>query len=667
MIFQSPNVLWALSLLAIPIIIHLFQFKRYKQLLFSDVSLLKEVQSRSQTKNQLKHILILLTRMALIAFAVLAFARPFIPATDTNVASKTNVSIYVDNSFSMQNAGENGNLFTEALQRAFEIAESYPSETNFQLITNDLAPFQKRFLDFDGFVEALDQLSVSPSNAVGQRIVDFHASALRENETDGGVIYLISDFNEVIDANITANSNQELRLVKLIGRETSNVSIDSAWIETPVLTKGNQEKLNIRISNRGNELKTDLPFDVYLQDQLISSLILTIEPNSSIDTNIQLLLNEAGYLKGKLSIEDRPITYDNDFYFTLTVRSDISVVEISGEKADSKPFKKLFQVEGETDYQKMTSENILLDTVAKADFVILNEVEKYTSGLIAMMGAKLEEGKNVFIILPKNLASNELATLNTEFGIELGAFDSARLSVVQINLDDEVYASVFAEQPENLNLPRSGAHWVLKQKNGSSNLMSFINSDAFITRFPKGKGNLFVLSSPLSEKGNTFSQHALFVPTLYNAALLAGNASEISNTVGAVKVDLPSAALGEMLKMTANDSGTFIPTVAYDGLYLGDQINTNGFFDLLSENKKVATYAFNFVLSESNIKPIESEALTSILTENGINFRFIEKSGEQLKDEISKADLGQELWVWAVAIALLFLIIESILIKVFNR
>ncbi|MDP4764049.1 MAG: hypothetical protein NWR97_10340, partial [Salibacteraceae bacterium] len=110
-----------------------------------------------------------------------------------------------------------------------------------------------------------------------------------------------------------------------------------------------------------------------------------------------------------------------------------------------------------------------------------------------------------------------------------------------------------------------------------------------------------------------------------------------------------------------------IPTVAYDGLYLGDQINTNGFFDLLSENKKVATYAFNFALSESNIKPTESEALTTILTENRVNFRFIEKSGEQLKDEISKADLGQELWVWAVAIALLFLIIESILIKVFNR
>lgn len=667
MIFQSPNVLWALSLLAIPIIIHLFQFKRYKQILFSDVSLLKEVQSRSQTKNQLKHILILLTRMALIAFAVLAFARPFIPATNADVASKANVSIYIDNSFSMQNAGENGNLFMEALQRAFEIAESYPSETNFQLITNDLSPFQKRFLDFDGFVAALDLLSISPNNAVGQRIVDFHASALHENEINGGVIYLISDFNEVIGANITADSTQELRLVKLIGRETSNLSLDSAWIETPVLTKGNQEKLNIKISNRGNELKTDLPLDVYVQDQLISSLILTIEPNSTIDTNIQLLLNEAGYLKGKLSIEDRSITFDNDFYFTLSVRSDISVVEISGEKADSKPFKKLFEVEGETDYQKMSSDNIILDTVAKADFVILNEVEKYTSGLIAMMGAKLEEGKNVFIVLPKNLASNELSTLNFEFGIELGAFDSARLSVVQINLGDEVYASVFAEQPENLNLPRSGAHWVLKQNNGSSNLMSFINGDAFITRFPKGKGNLFVLSSPLSEKGNTFSQHALFVPTLYNAALLAGNASEISNTVGAVKVDLPSAALGEMLKMTTNDSGSFIPTVAYDGLYLGDQINTNGFFDLLSNNKKVATYAFNFALSESNIKPIESEALTSILTENGINFRFIEKSGEQLKDEISKADLGEELWIWALTLALLFLIIESILIKVFNR
>lgn len=667
MIFQSPNVLWALSLLAIPIIIHLFQFKRYKQLYFSDVSLLREVQSRSQTKNQIKHLLVLFARMALIAFAVLAFARPFIPASSQNVDNKKRISIYVDNSFSMQNAGENGSLFNESLQRAFQIAESYPSETEFQLITNDLSPFQKRFLDFDAFTEALDQLSISANQAKGQRLVDFHSSTLRDHDLSSGLMYMISDFNQLLPQTLKADSNQELRLLHLKGKTVSNASIDSVWIDTPVLTKGTQEDLYIKLTNHGDELKTDLELEIELEGQVVSNLILSLEPNSTIDTNIQLQLNQSGFLKGKVKISDKPVVYDNEYYFALAVRSDISIVEIAGENARSKPFKKLFDVDGESQYTKMTEGNILLDTAAKADFIILNEVKNYSTGLLAMVSAKLEEGKNVFLVLPKQLEKTQLAPLASEFGVELTGFDSSSLPATSINLDDDLYTSVFADKPENLNLPKSGGHWTIQESGGQTNLMQFVTGSSFLARFQKGKGSLFVLTSPLTSKGNTFAEHALFVPTLYNAALLSGFTQKLSNKVGELKVLLPAVQLSENLEMTSRDSSSFIPTVAYDGLFIGDQVSKNGLFDLKSENTKVATYAFNYYNTESNITTIKEEDLAALLSENGINFTFIEASGDKLRDQISKADLGEELWVWAVALALLFLFIESILIKVFNR
>lgn len=667
MIFQSPNVLWALSLLAIPIIIHLFQFKRYKQLYFSDVSLLKEVQSRSQTKNQLKHLLVLFTRMALIAFAVLAFARPFIPASSQNIDNKNRVSIYIDNSFSMQNASENGSLFNESLQRAFQIAESYPAETEFQLITNDLSPFQKRFLDFDAFVDALDQLTISANQAKGQRLIDFHASTLRENELASGILYMVSDFNQVLPQSFQADSNQELRLLHLKEKSLSNASVDSVWIDTPVLTKGTQEELRIRLTNHGNELKTDVEIEIELEDQVVSNLMLSLEPNATVDTSIQLQLNQSGFLKGKVKLDDKPVVYDNDYYFTLTVRSNISIVEIAGDNARSKPFEKLFDVEGESQYTKMTEGSILLDTAAKADFIILNEVKNYSTGLLAMVSAKLEEGKNVFLVLPKLLENTEIAPLASEFGIALTGFDSSKLQATSMNLDDELYTSVFADRPENLNLPKSGGHWTIEESGGQSPLMKFITGASFISRFQKGKGSLFVLTSPLTSKGNTFAEHALFVPTLYNAALLSGFTQKLSNKVGELKVLLPAIQLSENLEMVSNDSTSFIPTVAYDGLFIGDQVSQNGLFDLMNDNKKVASYAFNYYNTESKVSATVEEDLVAILTENGINFTFIEANGDQLRDQISKADLGQELWVWAVALALFFLLIESILIKVFNR
>ena len=158
MIFSSPSFLWALGLIAIPIIVHLFQFRRFKRLDFSDVSLLREIQTKSQTKNQLKHLLVLAARILFLAALIFAFAEPILPGKSDLAKQKPLISIYVDNSLSMQNRSGDGKLLQLALQRAFDISESYPKESKFQLITNDLTSNQRRFVDRESFLELLDEV-----------------------------------------------------------------------------------------------------------------------------------------------------------------------------------------------------------------------------------------------------------------------------------------------------------------------------------------------------------------------------------------------------------------------------------------------------------------------------------------------------------------------------
>ena len=57
--FVHPSFLWALGLLAIPIIIHLFKFRRFKTVYFSNVAFLKQIQQESTNRNKLKHLLVL--------------------------------------------------------------------------------------------------------------------------------------------------------------------------------------------------------------------------------------------------------------------------------------------------------------------------------------------------------------------------------------------------------------------------------------------------------------------------------------------------------------------------------------------------------------------------------------------------------------------------------
>ena len=113
--FKHPELLWALLLLLIPIIIHLFQLRRFQKEAFTNVKLLKNIKLQTRKSSQLKKWLTLLTRLLLLACAILAFAQPFTTNSE-KFKSKNETVLYLDNSFSMQAKGSNGSLLNEAIQ-----------------------------------------------------------------------------------------------------------------------------------------------------------------------------------------------------------------------------------------------------------------------------------------------------------------------------------------------------------------------------------------------------------------------------------------------------------------------------------------------------------------------------------------------------------------------
>ena len=98
MSFLYPTFLFGLFALAIPIIIHLFNFKRYKKVAFSNVRFLQEIKERTQAQSQLKHLLILLMRILAITFLVFSFAQPFIKDESVKaIKGNSTISIFLDN------------------------------------------------------------------------------------------------------------------------------------------------------------------------------------------------------------------------------------------------------------------------------------------------------------------------------------------------------------------------------------------------------------------------------------------------------------------------------------------------------------------------------------------------------------------------------------------
>ncbi|MBK7682596.1 MAG: BatA domain-containing protein [Bacteroidetes bacterium] len=96
--FPIPNIsLWRALLAHSPYhIIHLFNFRRYKRVLFTNVRFLQELKEETTKISRLKHLLVLLTRLLAITFIVLAFAQPVIPGGDSIRSNLSNpVSVYI--------------------------------------------------------------------------------------------------------------------------------------------------------------------------------------------------------------------------------------------------------------------------------------------------------------------------------------------------------------------------------------------------------------------------------------------------------------------------------------------------------------------------------------------------------------------------------------------
>src|SRR5579872_4885609 len=287
--FLYPAFLFALAALAIPVIIHLFNFRKYQKVYFSNVQFLKEIQEQQASRRNLKERLILASRLLAILFLVLAFARPFIPGKNVANSGKQQViSIFVDNSYSMQALNKEGTLLDEAKRRAKEIASAYSINDRFQLLTQDFEGKHQRLLSRDEFNDAVDAVKISPQSRSLQQIADRQQSLLAEQRGAMHSAYILSDFqkNMADGKAIKTDSTIKYNLVQLKASELPNVAVDSVWMLTAVHRPGESEKMVVKLHNYAGEKAEKIPLKLVINNEQKALGAYTISPRSVQDDTL---------------------------------------------------------------------------------------------------------------------------------------------------------------------------------------------------------------------------------------------------------------------------------------------------------------------------------------------------------------------------------------------
>lgn len=675
MSFANPEFLFALAAISVPIIIHLFNFRRFKKIYFSDIRFLKDVEIETKSRNQLKNLLILLTRILAIIFLVMAFARPVIP-TGTQAESATDaVVVYIDNSFSMNANGESGNLLEEAKEKAIEIGSAYASGSQLRLLTNDFAPEHFRDLSFEEFKNEVASVQSSPVVRSIDDIVSRTSGMF--GQINGVGLYYISDLqrNTSLPYKSISDSLLGLYVVPVESEIESNIYIDSCWFESPSRLQQQPDELIARVRNTGSNTIENLSVKLSLNGIQRSVATTKLSAQSYEDVRLAFTNPEKGQQLVEISIQDYPITYDDSYYLSYNLANSISILCVE-EESSPKYVAKLFGSESNFALTQVPSKGLDYSILRSTNLLVLNEVQNFSSGMIQEVMKFVNEGGTLLLIPSESPDLNSTNELLLACGAEqFAASDSGKTKVEGVNLQSALFKNVFTQWEDRIDLPAVNKHYptVLKSSSNAERLLTLSNGEPLLTSYSAGEGKCFVLSAPLRDSWTNFHRHALFVPTLYNIALNSTNSGTSAETIGvnnfiSVKSKLSDTEILEMQK--TDEDRSFVPErvsrAQGNGIYVHDQVENDGHYVLSTESgDTIQVVSFNYDRSESDLEFLSSEELIIAANAVGIsNAQLLQGSTASLANQIQELHNGKQLWRLFLILALACLLIETLLIRI---
>ncbi|ASV28760.1 BatA domain-containing protein [Maribacter cobaltidurans] len=632
--FKHPELLWALLLLAIPIIIHLFQLRRFKKTPFTNVKMLKKVLAESRRSSTLKKWLILFARLGIFASLIIAFAQPF--SANENALKSQETFIYLDNSFSMQAKLGNGTLLQNTVQ---DLIQSIPRNSPFTLITND-----RTFEDVEIGDIQNELVTLSPStNQLTLDQILLRSSAFLNNDSPSiKRTVLISDFQEHMGPLPETDQNKEIYFVKQDAGDLINVSIDSVYI-----ANSDNEVIELTTLLSSNENVEAYPVSLYDGTKLIAKTSAPFNNGKSASVTFSVPANVP--IAGRIIISDTGLPYDNEFYFNIDTPKKIKVLAISD--GETSFLSKIYDP-NEFDFNATPLSQVNYSAIEDYNLIVLNELEQIPAGLENTIHSFVKQG-GTFVVIPAQQIDqdsyNRLASryFNTQYGeLFLG-----QAAISGIAFEHPIYTNVFNKRVSNFQYPEVSSYHNLTSQ--GQNVLTFQNGKPFLV----GNGNSYFFSSALNQDNSNFKNSPLVVPTFYNIARNSLKLPKLYQILGKrEELEIPISLSKDQILKVAKEDYEFIPQQISlpkkVQLTFDENPTEDGIFQILNGTETLGNISFNYDRQESVLRFMDAGAVENNRVFDSISNFF---------EDVQKANSIHEFWKWFAILALIFVLTESAL------
>ena len=260
MSFLFPSFLWGLLAISVPIAVHIFNFRRTKRVYFTNVAFLKAVETQTKSIRQIKHWLVMASRILAIVCLAFAFSQPFIPAeSNVSVDRRGITSLYLDNSLSMESELNNKRYLDIATGRLGDLLGLFKNATSLQLVTNDFSSQEQGLYPAEKLRDRLTTIGLSGTPRTLEQVYKRQQNLIaRHSQSGKNQLFWFSDFQKSTAGNLSAiqtDSTNRIFLVPVQAEAEKNVFVDSAWLNTPFIRELQNNILFVKVTNSGNRTR----------------------------------------------------------------------------------------------------------------------------------------------------------------------------------------------------------------------------------------------------------------------------------------------------------------------------------------------------------------------------------------------------------------------------
>ncbi|WP_299707027.1 BatA domain-containing protein [uncultured Pontibacter sp.] len=669
MAFLYPSFLWALAAIAIPIILHLIQLRRAKRIEFSNVKFIQVSKDLTASQRNLKELLILISRILFIFFLVLAFAQPYIPASESiQPVDASQVTIAIDNSLSMQNvhANEDLSLLTVATDQAKRVLDLFPSTAAVSINSN--ANYNRSPTVTAGeAVHVLDQLDYSTRPFIKRQAVTSDRSSAEH-------VFLFSDFQKSLFEPALFNSLDSSRFYHLVpvkAGAVENVFIDSVYLADEFVRSGTEGTLYVRLYNAGDKAVPDCPVRLVIDNVQTAALSIDLPAKQVTEAAIGFTIRGEGTKRAVVEVEDYPVEFDNAYYFVLAPSNKLLITEVTN--SNDSPLQRLYQNEPLFETLRFSASNIDYPRLTASNLVVLQGLSDIPAALVPTLSEFVKNGGTLVVVPSASEQGNSYLSLMQSLSIP-ASFSSAsatssKTSLAIPNRDNPFFSTIFSEYDPKMQMPAATRSLVWSRS--SDDIMKYRGGAPFLSRFDRGQGQVYLMAAPLQASLNELVNHALFVPVMYRLAIssykqeqqLAYRISDVSLSVP-VQEQIGSEGIFKLVM----DSAAFIPEQQIRGgnlvFNMPPDLEEAGFYDLFLQDTPVATFAFNYNKQESLLDQFSPDELKSFLGTDRPNVQVYDYNDSfSMKGEFEKRFFGVKLWKYCLILCLIFLMAEIALIR----